>query len=439
MVAQYVDTTYFGRIVCKDIVVGVVTVIVTLLSLTIAFAINRFDFKGKGMLRGLSLAISITVMSTFVASNVSAQNVSVTDYEVPVSAADRLFVDFSMNHAATGSDTTASNGNIGGIYKRFYDSLPFGYSIDILGSGLVDRNIEKDAYESKYQMDAVARVKKYLIQNNESLKDLFGSVRASSNARGEYDRPESALTVGVGYGRFIEATALAKAVRIEEFLIDEGELRDHLPKEAILELSKIINRENEYQDRYGEAYEKEWYHDMEAIMRESSLLKENTLGAIGILRIEEVLEREDIADRFYGWDVTLGSKFDITTPYTDQDSPPANLDVSASYARPITWRWQVSERVSINTPFDGLGKAFSSSLSSDISYELSNRVDLRLRHLLRLEKPEAQDAETGNSFALSFVYYIENNLNLVVTEQINKGAEDDLATNFTVVLNYRVF
>ena len=378
-------------------------------------------------------------MSTFVASNVSAQNASVTDYEVPVSAADRLFVDFSMNHAATGSDTTASNGNIGGIYKRFYDSLPFGYSIDIIGSGLVDRNIEKDAYESKYQVDAVTRVKKYLMQNNESLKDLFGSVRASSNVRGEYDRPESALTVGVGYGRFIEATSLAKAVRIEEFLIGEGELRDHLPKEAILELSKIINRENEYQDRYGEAYEKEWYHDMEAIMQESSLLKENTLGAIGILRIEEVLEREDIADRFYGWDVTVGSKFDITTPYTDQDSPPVNLDVSASYARPISWRWQVSERVSINTPFDGLGKAFSSSLSSDISYELSNRVDLRLRHLLRLEKPEAQDAEAGNSFALSFVYYIENYLNLVVTEQIDKGPEDDLATNFTVVLNYRVF
>ena len=317
--------------------------------------------------------------------------------------------------------------------------MPFGYSIDIIGSGLVDRNIEKDAYESKYQVDAVTRVKKYLMQNNESLKDLFGSVRASSNVRGEYDRPESALTVGVGYGRFIEATSLAKAVRIEEFLIGEGELRDHLPKEAILELSKIINRENEYQDRYGEAYEKEWYHDMEAIMQESSLLKENTLGAIGILRIEEVLEREDIADRFYGWDVTLGSKFDITTPYTDQDSPPVNLDVSASYARPISWRWQVSERVSINTPFDGLGKAFSSSLSSDISYELSNRVDLRLRHLLRLEKPEAQDAEAGNSFALSFVYYIENYLNLVVTEQIDKGPEDDLATNFTVVLNYRVF
>ena len=146
-----------------------------------------------------------------------------------------------------------------------------------------------------------------------------------------------------------------------------------------------------------------------------------------------------IADRFYGWDVTLGSKFDITLPYTGQDRSPANLDVSASYARPIAWRWQVSERVSMNTPFDNLGTAFSSLLSTDISYELSNRVDLRLRHQLRLEKLEAEDAKTSHSLGASFIYYIENNLNLVVTEQITKAPEEDIISNFTVVLNYRVF
>ena len=41
---------------------------------------------------------------TLIASNVSAQEVSVTDYDVPVSAADRLLIDFSMNHATSGSE-----------------------------------------------------------------------------------------------------------------------------------------------------------------------------------------------------------------------------------------------------------------------------------------------------------------------------------------------
>ena len=385
------------------------------------------------------LAAVLVLFGGFISSNVSAQNVSVTDYQVPVSAADRLLIDFSMNHATSGSDATTSKGNIGGIYKRFYDSLPFGYSIDIIGSGLVDKNIVTDEYNTNYQVNGDAGVKKYLMQNSAALKDLFGSVRASSNMLKNYDQPASSLTVGVGYGRFIEATDLAKAVRIEEFLIKEGELSDHLPKEAILEISKIINREGEYRDKYGETYEKEWYQDMETVMREPNLLKEGGLGAIGILRIEEVLEREDIADRFYGWDVTLGSKFDITLPFTDQDRSPANLDVSASYARPIAWRWQVSERISMNTPFDNFGTAFSSLLSSDISYELSNRVDVRLRHLLQLEKLEADDAKISHSLGASFIYYIENNLNLVVTEQITKAPEQDIISDFTVVLNYRVF
>ena len=385
------------------------------------------------------LAAVFVLFGGFISSNVSAQNVSVTDYQVPVSAADRLLIDFSMNHATSGSDATTSKGNIGGIYKRFYDSLPFGYSIDIIGSGLVDKNIVTDEYNTNYQVNGDAGVKKYLMQNSAALKDLFGSVRASSNMLKDYDQPASSLTVGVGYGRFIEATDLAKAVRIEEFLIKEEELSDHLPKEAILEISKIINREGEYRDKYGETYEKEWYKDMETVMRESNLLKEGGLGAIGILRIEEVLEREDIADRFYGWDVTLGSRFDITLPFTGQDRSPANLDVSASYARPIAWRWQVSERISMNTPFDNFGTAFSSSLSTDISYELSNRIDVRLRHLLRLEKLEADDAQISHALGASFIYYIENNLNLVVTEQITKAPEQDIISDFTVVLNYRVF
>ena len=382
--------------------------------------------------------IEIALLLLFV-GGVSAQNASVSDYQVPVSSADRFFIDFSANHAAIGSDTTTSKGNVGGVYKRFYDSLPFGYSIDVIGSGLVDRNIRADAYETDYQISGDGHVKKYLMQNNEALKNLFGSVRVNSDMLKRYDRPASAVTIGVGYGRFIEATALAKAVRIEAFLIKEEELKAHLPKAAILEVSEIINRRGEYEDKYGEVYEKEWYDDMEAVMHESGLLKADALGAIGVLRIEEVLERERIADRFYGWDVTLGSRFDITMPFRGQKRPTANLDVSASYARPISWKWQISERFSMNTPFDEFGVAFLSSLSSDISYELSNRIDLRVRHLIRLEKPEKGNSQVSHSLRLSFIYYIENNVNLVATEQIEKVSEEDITTNFTVALNYRVF
>ncbi|MBI1924293.1 hypothetical protein HYR99_08575 [Candidatus Poribacteria bacterium] len=413
------------------------------------------------------------VLSILVFSSVSAQNVSITDYQVPVSTADQLIIDFSANYAKIGADTTTSKGNVDGVYKRFYDSLPFGYSIDMIGSGSVVRDIIRDKYQTDYILDGEARVKKYLLRNNAVLKNLFGSVRLNSSLLKSYNQPASAVTVGVGYGRFIEATPLAKAVRIEAFLMKEGELKGRLPKAAILEVSQIINRRQEYQDKYGGVYKKEWYDDIEAVIRESGLLHEDALGAIGVLRMNEALEREKIAERFYGWDVTLGSKFDITQPDTDQRAledyrmgfdiheallttwgdvktrfaPPGivqdrlstNLDVSANYARPISWRWQVSERFSMNTPFDELGTSIVTSLSSDISYELSNRIDFRLRHLIQIRKPEAGDSQFRNSLGLSLIYYIENYINLVATEQIEKAPNKAATTNFTIALNYRVF
>ena len=110
---------------------------------------------GKYAYALLTVSLALFGGLMFVANNAFAQNVSVTDYEIPVSAADRLLVDFAMNHATSGSTATTSKGNIGGIYKRFYDSLPFGYSIDIIGSGLVDKNIETDEYENNYQVNGM--------------------------------------------------------------------------------------------------------------------------------------------------------------------------------------------------------------------------------------------------------------------------------------------
>ena len=93
----------------------------------------------------------------------------------------------------------------------------------------------------------------------------------------------------------------------------------------------------------------------------------------------------------------------------------------------------------MNTPFDSFGSAYALSLSSDISYELSNRIDLRLRHLFQLSKPEGGDTENSQALGISFIYYIENNLNLVATEQIEIVPDEDITSNFTVVLNYRIF
>lgn len=381
------------------------------------------------------------VVGIAMSSRVWSQNVSVTDYEVPVSRAERLIFDVAANHSTEGSSIKASNGNIGGIYKRFYDSLPFGYSIDANGSAKAERDVQRGEYETLYNISLSGNVKRYIWGESRTfLSDLFGSARFDGSMQKGYDQPASSVTIALGYGRFINATALAKAVRIERFLLDEGEITGHMPKESMIELGNIIEREAEYQEKFGDViYKKEWFKDMEEVIRRSGMLKTESLGAIGILRMDEVLTRERIADRFYGWDVAVGSKFDVTLAESEKELPPANLDVSIDYARPVSWAWQFNMRLNGSSPFDNLGKEFTGRATADLTYELTNRVDFRTRYGLTWVKEEGRDSQMSHSAGVSFIYYLENQLNLVASEQIEKAPKKDLTTNFTLTLNYRVF
>jgi hypothetical protein len=385
------------------------------------------------------IGCGVAALSATIAVNAFAQNVSITDYKVPESRAERMLVDLAANHSTEGSKTRASNANVGVLYKRFYDSLPFGYAIDATGSAKTEHNILTDEYDSLYNINFSGSVKRYIWDKNPTLKDIFGSARFDASMQKDDDQPASSVTIAVGYGRFINATALAKAVRIEQFLLDEGEITGNMPKDSLVELGNIIEREAEYQDEFGDTYKKEWFKDMEDVVRRSGMLEEDAIGAIGILRTDEVVTRERIADRFYGWDVAVGSKFDLTLADETKDLPPANLDVSLDYARPISWEWQFNGRVNWSSPFDNLGKDFIGRGTADLTYELTNRVDFRARYGVTLHKPEIGDSEVTHSAGASLIYYLENQVNLVASEQIEKAPNKDATTNFTLTLNYRVF
>ncbi|MBM3239160.1 hypothetical protein FJZ31_22935 [Candidatus Poribacteria bacterium] len=367
------------------------------------------------------------------------QNVSVTDYTVPASSSHSLFIDPNYNMTIVADNVIVNKGSIGMVYNSFYESLPLGYSIDATGSGsfekfAADPGIYK--YRNRYSTNAVARFKKYVF------KDLFGAVKFGGqfNNKG-YDYPATNITVGVGYGRFINATPLRKAVRMEDFLLKENVISDHLPKETMLQLGNIIERQSEYEDNYGETYQKNWFDDMEDAMRKSGLLKKDSIGAIGILRMQEVLIKERIFDRFYGWEVTIGTKIDLTLPQKEQKRPKPSLDISARYSRPINWAIQWNERLSINSPLSNdFGTLYNMNIASDLAYELSNRINFVVRHFISSDK-YSQDSNSiiSSSLGLSFIYFLENQVNLVVTEQLEKSTGTNLSTNFVVSLNYRIF
>ena len=102
------------------------------------------------------------------------------------------------------------------------------------------------------------------------------------------------MTLGFGHGRFIDATALRKAGRIEEFFLEEGIIGEHFSKETMIELAHIIDREREYKEQHGDRYENYWFEDMLAEIRKSRRVLGEEIG-FGLVRIQEVLTQEQIS------------------------------------------------------------------------------------------------------------------------------------------------
>jgi hypothetical protein len=177
---------------------------------------------------------------------------------------------------------------------------------------------------------------------------------------------------------------------------------------------------------------------METLIAASGKLSGDTLGAMGILRMEEVLFQETIHDRYYGWDVRVGIGHEITT--FDESDTKGSVEAGFSFAYPIALTSQVNHRTDYSTPFDDVGGAFTILSTTDYIYELSNRIDFIGGYQLQVEKADS-DADAVNNHALrgGFIFYIENQINVVVNGQLDKAGDDDWNKSVNVSIGYRVF
>jgi len=392
---------------------------------------SRETKKREAVFNNLCAALAIWLAGM---SAARAQNVSVRDFEVPISRASSLFVHFNYGYERAEGTTLMNDAHLGVTYSQFYESLPFAYSTNVLGTW--SRVLGSTGYLTAYKADANSRVKAYFWRTH----DFFGSLTLHGAMQKSDDQPASDVSLGIGYGRFVNATSLRKAVRIDDFLVAEGVTKERLPKETMLALAYLIEREPEYRQTYGsDTYKKHWYDDIEHVVSESGLLTQGTLGAAGILRIEEVLFQESVGDRFYGFDLTVGAKLDLTLPDSDAPRPKPAGDVVFRYARPIRWDTQIEGRVRLNTPFDDrFRKTFSLETTTAYLYELTNRVDFRADYLLTVRKPDT-GAETTLSHVIapSFLFYLENEVRLLATLRLVKTPRDPWSQEFSLTFAFK--
>lgn len=380
----------------------------------------------------------------------SAWGISLTEYKFPESTSQQAYVNGTFNSSGDNSggapaDTTQTRFSLGGnaSYDLFYRSLPFTYTINTLGSVSVDRASTAGAdAENAYNLMFNSSANKYFSE----VSDYF----ATGSTRLEYrklagagaDDPYWDVTVGVGRGRTIDATVLKQAIRMNEDFRKYKVVNRDLPDAALLELASVIDRESEYRSRYGPVeYRKYWYGDMERVVADSGVLEGDDLGAIGIIRIEEILN-EPTGRRFYGSEISANVGVVISDFAGNSGDPLARL--LYNWARPVGIDLQLTNNASVATVFQD-DQTWNFNDVFRVYYELSNRVDWDNSVTLNYLVQTATGAENVTTMNLTSTYilYLENRLTFnpsFIANWVDDGLGDaawDWAVNASVQYRLR--
>jgi hypothetical protein len=360
-----------------------------------------------------------------------SQNVRVQDYQVPVSTAQNLR--FNGNWDWLQRDSVLTNSARANLfYRSFYSSLPLAWFINVDASGTKNKG--------SYGHDVLinASFNKYIWPN----ADAFGFAEINAAHINTYRQIASDLTVGFGYGRYINATALAKAVRIEEHLIREKVIAGYLPRDVMISIANIIERESEFRTLYGDqTYETYWLDAIEDEIKTTDELMDENIGSVGILRMHQVLFNinERVNQRYYGWNVTAGILF----PLTRADRSPAgnpNLVAGGRYSLPLSWQFQVNAIARIFTPLDtAFAKSVTSDIGVDFIYELSNKINFVTNYSIGTFKQVNAETIISHRLGSSFLFYLENNIYFTVNANMIRLGRSPSTLSTNVGLQYNLF
>ncbi|MCK9425334.1 MAG: hypothetical protein M0Q21_04745 [Ignavibacteriaceae bacterium] len=360
------------------------------------------------------------------------QKVNVTDYQVPVSRATVFRFDGNWSWSQNGSTVTSNDARGKVLYKTFFSSLPLAWFLNVDAIG--GKNLAQ--YNHNVKIDA--SFQKYFLES----ADFFGSAQLVLQHENIYRQIASDITVGFGYGRYINATALAKAVRIEGHLLHDNVIKGNLPKETMIAIANIIDRQKEYEEVYQATFETFWFDDIEKEIQKSGLIDEfGGVGSIGIQRMRQVLFNinEKVNDRFYGWVTSAG----ILIPTSTKDRSPVgspNASLSGRYSFPVSWDTQINFKIDVFSPLDSLYfKKYTVRTNLDFIYELSNRINFVSGYKFDYVKQPGLVAEPVHNLDAAFWYYVENNIYLTINSSFTKQGSNPKIIGTSVGLNYNIF
>lgn len=257
------------------------------------------------------------------------------------------------------------------------------------------------------------------------------------------DDPRVTAGVGLGYGRVVNLTPMAQALRMGEALRIQGQLKSDLTAAEYNQIAQIIAQENVYFSKHGGDYQQFWIDDMTKIVNASGKTN-GVLGAAGILKARDVLVDERISTRKSGW-LVKGGVSSVLKDYNG-DSGKAALDLGAEYHRPLNNQTQFSNQTYFSTLVDSDDKSYTARNDMTFTYEMTDRVDWENQWALDYDHNDVADQDTiTNVVSSTYRYYLSNKLSFDTTlafskvdDDIKNNGNDDVDKRLNMGITYRL-
>jgi len=352
----------------------------------------------------------------------SASAIEMTDYKVIEGSYNEAYVNGALTVKDGNQDQTSYNGHVDADLKSIYTTAPYSLEYGLNGNLDFDRGSDdNNDSESGYSTTGYLRFDKYL--KNDDTYFVYGSTDVGyrkTETADDADDPYFKVGAGVGYGRMYDATPLAKAIRIVQDLTDYKIIKKPVSDEGMIALAKVIDLQDEYKSKYGlTEYKKYWYTDMEKALKESGAIEKDSLGAFGIVRINEILDLEKISARFHGWKVR-GGVGQVISNY-DGESESTTADAEFAYGLPVGYESQFTERATISKILDN-NEAIDFQFKNKMgyTYELSDRIDWENSFNIGFDKYNHGEDVTSTGISTGFRYYLANRLTFDTTLSLTK-------------------
>ena len=381
--------------------------------------------------------IALTVGSALMAITTTSQAVSLYDYDQPTSAYEDAYVSgqFDMNSGNQGQ--TSHNLDAYGNYQRVFSSPNRDVKVSADGQYHSNKGSNKgDNTKEDYLGNGAVSVNNYFQPNS---RGAFWYGDAAVGVKKAADDTYVKAGVGVGYGRVVNVTPMARSIRLVDALQQKGILNADLTTAEYNQVAHVIARESEYRSRYGSVdYNQYWIADIERALNKTG--KVRGLGAVGILKTNDVLMRETISSRKIGWLVKAGIS-EIIRDYDGESTKPA-LDAAAEYYVPLSNQTQFSNEANLSTTLQNNDDSYKARNKMALSYRVSDRVDWENAWTVDYNKVDTKsikNSNTVNTLSSTYRYYLTNKLAFDTTlSAINDNDKAKLDKALNMGVTYRL-